>query len=680
MAALAPAAMRLVREVRLRRQLGVAAPRRRMPRQQPPSAIARDYAAALLEYVRLTRRLLQPLFDELPALLERAARERGRGDSVRTDAGEAGRRVRDALDNAQAALAAGMQQPQLEEQAERFARETQTYQRLQFLKQTRAALGIDVTTTDSRLAALVDGFASENVALIKDIPARIMRDVELATTRALANGTLWKDLAKELEGKFGFSEARAKLIARDQIGKLYGQVAAERHREIGVRRFIWRTVHDGRVRDTHAALDGKTFSYDQPPSVGIPGEPINCRCISDPVLDDILDALDDDEVTESPFPSQPASTLPGYTERVTPVLQRRGNQRRGPVPVPPAAPAPAPAPTPAQAPAATPAAKPKKRRQPKAPAAPKAPKAPSAPKKPKLTPAEKSRDRAMKQVAAGKWKKTRDVVEANIEAEGYVRTNMVLQKVYASYNASLPPGSNGALTMPKRNMVTTQPHNMPDAYGKHAVKDGTITLRADHADYAKRFAAAWEEDPAAVRADLTRAAELRLPTVQAFVNAPAADKAAVLMSQVAKGVHTMVHEIMHGYGPANAAAGVYTGVGLLVEELATDFAARAWMRSRLGVPVELYDRGAGLSSVGGYPGWCVRMIDAVEDIGKLSRKDAIEAVERAAIAYKKLPADTINTPDEAATAWTKLLPGDAALYEQRLNKINLTSTHDEAKL
>lgn len=677
LATLSPAAIRLVREVRLRRQLGIAGQRRRVPRQQPPDAIARDYARELLVYVREARAALEPLFAELPAMLERAARERARGDA-RLDAGE-GKRVRELIEQAQTTLAAGMAQPQLEQQAERFAHETQTYQRRQFLGQTRAALGIDVTLNDPRLGALIDGFASENVALIKDIPARIMRDVELATTRALASGTLWPDLAKELEAKFGFSEARAKLIARDQIGKLYGQVTAERHQEIGVKRFTWRSVHDGRVRPEHADLDGKTFSYAQPPSVGIPGEPINCRCYADPVLDDILDALDDDEDTASPFPAQgqAPSTLPGYSERVTPIIQRRGNQRRGPIPTPPAAPAPAAPPPAPAAPAPAPAPTTKKPRQRKAPAVPKPPKAPTKPKKPKLTAAEKSRDKALKQVAAGKLKQARDAVEANLEADGYVPTQMVMQRLISQHNAS----SGSKLPMPRRPMVAV--HNLPGAYGEHALNDGTIKIRSDQAINAARFAAEWEADPVKVRAELARANELRgVSTPQAFATLPAPDQDALRTAQRARGLHTIVHEVMHGYGPVDIMSKntTYTGVGLLVEEVATDMAARAWMRSRIGIPLEMYDRGAGLASVGGYPGWCARMIDTVQDLGKLSRQDAIETLERAAIAYKKLPAATVNTQDEAVAQLAKLLPGDQAEYRKRMAKIHLTDTHDEAKL
>ena len=42
--------------------------------------------------------------------------------------------------------------------------------------------------------------------------------------------------------------------------------------------YIWRTQDDGKVRPSHAGRNGKTFSWDDPPDGGHPGEAPNCRC------------------------------------------------------------------------------------------------------------------------------------------------------------------------------------------------------------------------------------------------------------------------------------------------------------------------------------------------------------------------------------------------------------------
>lgn len=284
MIGLDPRAARTVREIQTWRTLGVTKPRRRVPRQLEPIAIQREYALELLRYTALARDLLAPLFAELPRLLEHAAIER-------RDAGE-GRRVRQLVDTAQARLAAAVKPDDIERLAQKFAERTSTFQRQQLGRQTKAALGADVFIGDRKLAALTDGFIAENVALIRDLPGNLIKDVEGRILRAIQDGKLYGDLAAELDDAFGIGDRRATLIARDQIGKAYGKINAARQREMGIERFVWRTVNDRRVRSAHRAIEGQVFRLDQGhPTEGLPGEPILCRCWAEPVYQDLLDEL-----------------------------------------------------------------------------------------------------------------------------------------------------------------------------------------------------------------------------------------------------------------------------------------------------------------------------------------------------------------------------------------------------
>ncbi len=47
--------------------------------------------------------------------------------------------------------------------------------------------------------------------------------------------------------------------------------------------YIWRTVQDDKVRGSHAAREGKTFLWTNPPEGGHPGEDYNCRCWAETV-------------------------------------------------------------------------------------------------------------------------------------------------------------------------------------------------------------------------------------------------------------------------------------------------------------------------------------------------------------------------------------------------------------
>lgn len=48
--------------------------------------------------------------------------------------------------------------------------------------------------------------------------------------------------------------------------------------------YIWRTVGDKDVRDSHALRAGRQFSWDNPPEGGHPGEDYGCRCWAEPIV------------------------------------------------------------------------------------------------------------------------------------------------------------------------------------------------------------------------------------------------------------------------------------------------------------------------------------------------------------------------------------------------------------
>lgn len=264
----------------------------RVPAQQPPDRIGDDYGAQLAAALSFVRPAFDELLAALPAMLDQARRER-------FDAGEVGR-VRALIDRVRERLAERARQVDVERLARTAAARTAGYNREQLARQVRSALGVDVIATDARLPALVDAFAEANVGLIRSIPDAVATQIEAATVAAVQAGEQWSTLAADLEHRLGFPERRARLIARDQVGKLYGQINAARQRELGVTRFRWRTVRDQRVRGnpagrypdatpSHYARHDKIYRYDAPPNGELPGEPILCRCTAEPVFEDLLE-------------------------------------------------------------------------------------------------------------------------------------------------------------------------------------------------------------------------------------------------------------------------------------------------------------------------------------------------------------------------------------------------------
>lgn len=268
----------------------------RIPRQQYPKLLEAEYAKAMIALVGRIEGAFSDLKSALPTMLEMVRREARSDSSIllsgsRFDAGES-KRVRQLIEDARKKMNTPAITSEVEKLAQKFAEKTSTAQRIQLNRQVHAALGVDLYGGDNRIRPLMEAFVDSNVGLIRKLSDEVAGRVETSVLRAVQDAKPWSDFADELQAQFGFGETRAKIIARDQIGKFYGQANAARQRELGVTSFIWRTSEDERVRPEHEELDGQTFRYDDPPSEGLPGEPILCRCSAEPVFDDILEALD----------------------------------------------------------------------------------------------------------------------------------------------------------------------------------------------------------------------------------------------------------------------------------------------------------------------------------------------------------------------------------------------------
>ncbi len=150
--------------------------------------------------------------------------------------------------------------------------------------------GIDFSglMSDSVLKEAVDEAVAANIALINSIPQQYLDRVEQAVMASLQAGTLNDTLADELKKIRGVTDSRAKLIARDQLGKINSRLSQIRQQSLGITHYFWSTSHDERVRDRHRRWDGDLIAWDNPPIDGHPGQAIQCRCTAIPDLDFLM--------------------------------------------------------------------------------------------------------------------------------------------------------------------------------------------------------------------------------------------------------------------------------------------------------------------------------------------------------------------------------------------------------
>lgn len=177
--------------------------------------------------------------------------------------------------------------------AKKAANRTEEQNEKELSRYTKQLVGIDVVQEEPWLADFTELFIEANVGLIESIGERMHGEVRELVEGAAATGVRPESLAKDIEERFGVSESRARLIARDQIGKYNGMLSAARQQRLGVRSFIWRTSGDERVRESHRAKEGNTYEWQDPPAdTGMPGEDYQCRCTAEPDLEALADELE----------------------------------------------------------------------------------------------------------------------------------------------------------------------------------------------------------------------------------------------------------------------------------------------------------------------------------------------------------------------------------------------------
>ena len=129
----------------------------------------------------------------------------------------------------------------------------------------------------------------ENVGLIRSIPEKYLQQVEGVVMRSYSAGRDLETMVKELKTLYPAASHRAELIARDQSNKANAVVNRARQMELGITEAIWMHSHAGKnPRPDHVAANGKRYKIAEGCKIsGVyiqPGEEINCRCTSRPVL------------------------------------------------------------------------------------------------------------------------------------------------------------------------------------------------------------------------------------------------------------------------------------------------------------------------------------------------------------------------------------------------------------
>jgi SPP1 gp7 family putative phage head morphogenesis protein len=139
-------------------------------------------------------------------------------------------------------------------------------------------------------------FAAENSVLIRSIPNQMLDRLSIIIMEGYKSGKSTEDLTQEIITQFNVSENRAKLIARDQIGKLHSKIIQDEASILNIDYYIFSDSADERTRASHHAMHNKICKFSDPSvykddikdkwakrsSIGgvelHPGQDFQCRC------------------------------------------------------------------------------------------------------------------------------------------------------------------------------------------------------------------------------------------------------------------------------------------------------------------------------------------------------------------------------------------------------------------
>lgn len=178
----------------------------------------------------------------------------------------------------------------LERVAESLVKGINNHSKQNIQRQVRVLRAIDPTINEDWLRSFMRSAIKENVNWIKSISQEYHDRVETIIYQGVRRGESITEMARSLREVADISEKRAKFIARDQTGSIYGDMTHRRQQKAGIAKFEWSTSGDERVRESHRELDGKVFTWEKGAEVDgrriWPGTDYNCRCVALPVIED----------------------------------------------------------------------------------------------------------------------------------------------------------------------------------------------------------------------------------------------------------------------------------------------------------------------------------------------------------------------------------------------------------
>ena len=215
-----------------------------------------------------------------------------------------------------------------EESARKHMATIKKYHTERYHRSMRRFLGRKVAfMSDAALEPIMRQSIRDSVDLIVTIPQNML--AQLGQQMEYANRIAAFDqhqISRLLELTYKTSGYQTRRIARDQTNKTIGRLSQARQEQSGIKQYVWRTSMDGRVRETHAAVNGQVFDWSNPPpnTDGHPGHAIQCRCVAEPVIGRVKSGPPGTAKPPKPTPKSVPKPTPTPKPQTLPPFENQG--------------------------------------------------------------------------------------------------------------------------------------------------------------------------------------------------------------------------------------------------------------------------------------------------------------------------------------------------------------------
>ena len=185
----------------------------------------------------------------------------------------------------------------LDKMVDKYTGKVDKRNKAEFYRRAEKSIGIsreELEATEG-LTSQINAYQLETMQWVKKMRDDTLQQWTSNTLRQMAEGKGLPEILKQFDGMVEQRKGHAKMVARTQISTFNSLTSKIRAQNLGIKKAIWVSSRDERVRDSHQARDGKEFDLNEglySASDGktlLPGTDYRCRCTAIMVIPEMED-------------------------------------------------------------------------------------------------------------------------------------------------------------------------------------------------------------------------------------------------------------------------------------------------------------------------------------------------------------------------------------------------------